>query len=252
MRLPRIIGLAGHAGVGKTTTARALEEGYGYEVGSFAGGLKEVAVRFFGLDLGPLNRAKAVWASGRAPSEEQKAAAGVVRRRLWEIGRAMLALDPECLDRAAMHFADQGVAALRPGERGSSSLVLCPDGIYRPKVVFDDVRRASELRSIRSRGGEVLWLDGPTSFPVDGRDTEISPSDCLCTVDVSWAANEARAIRASGRKQEARQVFGYEAIKAILNATGWSAAVAPVPVLDGPDDDEQGDEEIEAGESVGA
>jgi hypothetical protein len=130
--LPRLIGLVGYQRVGKTTTAKLLEEQHGYTWTRFAGPLKDM-LRVLGLtdhELdGPLKNEPCALLGGKTPVQAMQTLG-------TEWGRKMIYSD----------------LWLDTWKRRVEDLLHLGEG-----VVVDDVRFGNEAAAIRTLGGE-LWL----------------------------------------------------------------------------------------------
>lgn len=142
--MPRIIGLCGDIGCGKSTAAKFLYAEYGYGAASFAAKLKQVAREVFGLEERHVN-------GTQADKQEQLPhvtdAAGNQRTPRfileWLGTEGCRAIDPDVWVKCAMRKVD-----------------AYPD----TRWVFQDVRFPNEFQAIRDRGGvvwEVVRVGGP-------------------------------------------------------------------------------------------
>lgn len=144
MRKPFVIGLAGPAGVGKTSTARAIRALRPRAVIDSTGAPIHAMLRAFyqaaGLEpraiearvTGDLKRAPCRYLEGRTPTEAMQTLGTEWGRE--NIGGALWA--SRWTDRAVRHLAD-----------------------WRP-IINDSVRFDDEVEAIRSRGGVVIRLEG--------------------------------------------------------------------------------------------
>ncbi len=206
MPIPRILGFAGPAGVGKDKAASAVQEAFGHEPTSIADLLKDIAARCYDVDVSVLEDARVALRAGRALTDSQRRKIESVRQMLWRIGDAMKTVDPDCLMRGALRFADMSVP-LRAGKPPPKSCVA--DGlVLRPKVVFTDVRNPNEVRMIRERGGEVIRLVGPSLWgkPPSG-DSRIEDLN-LPVLDVSAAAETSITLLRAGSAEPDRPFNG--------------------------------------------
>lgn len=206
MPIPRILGFAGPAGVGKDKAASAVQEAFGHEPTSIADLLKDIAARCYDVEVGLLDDARDALRAGRALTESQQRKIESVRQMLWRIGDAMKTVDPDCLMRGALKFADMAVP-LRVGKPPPKSCVA--DGlVLRPKVVFTDVRNPNEVRMIRERGGEVIRLVGPSLWGKAPKgDSRIEDLD-LPVLDVTAAAETSITLLRAGANEPDRPFNG--------------------------------------------
>lgn len=134
---PRIIGLSGHIGSGKTWLSKRLHELYGFAPLSFASSLKD-DLQQMGFSYYDLHVDK--------PEP--------VRRLMQVYGQARRFQDP-------MYWVTRGMAQ-------AQHMMRLVDGVV---VVFDDVRFPNEANAIRDAGGVIVRLacveDVPEGFLVD-------------------------------------------------------------------------------------
>ncbi len=149
VKMPRIIGLCGDIGCGKSTVAEFLWHEYGYGGASFAAKLKAVARDVFGLEECQVNGTQA---EKQQKLEHVTDAAGNQRSARfileWLGTEGFRTIDPDVWVKYAMRKVDQ-----HGGDSPGS-----------PRWVFQDVRFPNEFQAIRDRGGvvwEVVRVGGP-------------------------------------------------------------------------------------------
>jgi hypothetical protein len=132
-KLPRVVGLAGPIGAGKSTAARALGM-LGYRVASFATPLKAVCYQIFA----PLGAEYRHFFGSQADKAELIANLGTSGRRILELvgTEGFRAAVPDVWVRA-------GLVPRFPGER----------------IVLDDVRYENEAFALREAGGLIIHLN---------------------------------------------------------------------------------------------
>lgn len=248
MAVPRIIGLAGPMGTGKSPTAHAISGRWGHEVHHFAGYLKDVAQDLYGVDLEPLRRVKQRLQSGDTPTPAELADAKAARVALLEISALLKSRDEQCFVRPVMRFAD----ARMHGREGVWGLHKIHGDLYGPSLVIDDVRFPYEVNAIQDRGGVVIRLDGPSIWPeserVEAGEVELRGMD-LVALDVSSAAHHAK--RFPGKRGQ--ELFRLEVTDLLCRLFGEPVDERPFGLLTGAEgpvdatDDEL--DELEADES---
>lgn len=154
MSVPRLIGLAGPAGCGKSTAARVLRRN-GFARVKFAGPLKAM-LRAMLFEAGVASREVRRMIEGDLKEVPQPILAGRTPRHAMqtlgtEWGRDCIAPDLWV-----------GLAMARIG-------ALLDDG---RDVVIDDVRFPNEAAAIRSLGGRVVLVDRPGVTPVAAHASE--------------------------------------------------------------------------------
>lgn len=231
MAPPRIVGLAGKAGAGKSLIAKAMEEAWGFESHSFAQLLRDLAAGAYRVNVGDLSRAKAVLRTGGTLNPQMLAAANEVRAKLWAIANGLRAIFPGVnpMVNYALAFADMEIPP-RSGQNIPRQVVLehGPDGdMWRPKVVFDDVRRQDEAAAIRERGGMVVWVSGRSLWgsEVPVTDTNITAGDCDLVLDMNKTVERADRLRERSRRTEADALFAGDALRLLDKAYGFSKAL---------------------------
>lgn len=151
---PKVIGLHGHAGVGKSLAAAYLQEAHGYTLLKFAGPLKHMA-RAIGLSHdhieGPLKELPTPLLDGKSPREFMQLLG-------TEFGRHHLGED-FWVNRAM----DNVHRILDVGGR----------------VVLDDVRFLNEASAVHDIGGVVIEIERPGVGPVNSHSSDniAVPSD---------------------------------------------------------------------------
>lgn len=206
MAVPRILGFAGPAGSGKDRAGRAVQDAFGHEPTAIADLLKDIAARCYDVDVGLLEDAREALAAGKTLTESQARKIAEVRAALWRIGDAMKTVDPDCLIRGAMRFADMAVPAraCKPAPKGC----VKDGGMLRAKVVFTDVRNPNEIRWIRERGGAVVKIQGPSLWgpkPVHVVADNRLETDDLPVLDVSAVAEECITLQRAGSPEPWRR-----------------------------------------------
>lgn len=165
-RSSRLIGLAGPAGVGKSTVAQALvacsrELFYGHpaERLRFAGPLKDML-----LALG-LTREQVDGADKETPCDLLGGKSARIAMRTLGVEWGRTCIDPDLWVRATLKRAEQALLA------GST-------------VVIDDVRFDNEAAAIRKLGGIVVKLqrDGVQASNVHASEAGLSPLSIYCVV----------------------------------------------------------------------
>lgn len=157
--IPRILGLCGVAGVGKSEAAAAVEDRCGHERTSFGAWLRDIATACYDVDSGRLGDLKVRLRGGDVLAAEEVAEAAGIRAKLRAIGSGMKAIDEHCFTRPALLFASSGIKPRGPIQR---SVRLEKDGLWYPKIVIDDVRWPEEVKAIEALGGTVVRLVGPS------------------------------------------------------------------------------------------
>ena len=175
VRLPRIIGLCGDIGSGKSTVAKFLWEEYGYGAASFAAKLKAVAKDVFGLTDEQVNGTQAEKAAPIPHVMDRAGNPRSARFILEYLGtEGFRAIDPYVWVDYAMRKVDQH----SDGSPGS------------PRWVFQDVRVPNEFEAIRDRDG-VVWevvRDDKPPFPVSTYDAYTSCYLVWCGSDAESGA----------------------------------------------------------------
>lgn len=144
-----IIGLAGAAGCGKTTSARYLEQQYGMACLAFADPVKRSAW---------LLHPEWTWEQVHGRSKESVDKRGISPRAVFqEIGSAGRRVHPDYW----LFAAERTLAAWRAEQEANQS-----------GVVWTDVRYDNEAAWVRGQGGLVVRLVRSAAQPVRGHESE--------------------------------------------------------------------------------
>lgn len=147
MRRPKLIGLVGYAGSGKSTAAEHIQAVYRYDRIKFAGTLKRM-LRSLGLSLqevdGDLKEKPCDLLCGKTPRYAMQTLG-------TEWGRDLI--HPDIWVNSTMRLVDS----------------------MENEVVIDDVRFESEMKAIRIRGGVLWYVFRPEVHPLGAHVSEAGP-----------------------------------------------------------------------------
>jgi hypothetical protein len=167
--MPRIIGLCGDIGSGKSTVAWFLRMEYGYSEASFAAKLKAVAKDVFGLEERHVNGSQADKAEELDRITDAAGNKRTPRFILEWLGtEGCRTIDPDVWVKYVMRKVD---AALQRHDR--EARISLEFSLAR--FVFEDVRFPNEFQAIRDRGGvvwEVVRVGGPEQGGCTGHSSD--------------------------------------------------------------------------------
>lgn len=171
-QFPRIIGLSGRAGSGKTTVATILYEEYGYAGRTFAKTLKEAAKLIYGLSF------EQIYGDEREVVDERYGMTPrtILQRFGTEVCREV--------------HPDTWVMALERQIEPSS----LAEGNRRARYAIHDVRFTNEVEAIERWGGVVWRIVGRETPGVDSSHISERPFDVDVVIDNSGTKEELLAI----------------------------------------------------------
>ena len=154
MTIPRLIGLTGRAGSGKTTAARALCDQHGFVEVAFADPLRAGLKAMFGLhDIQltdpELKQHPIDWLAGMTP-----------RRLMQTLGTEW---GQHCISRDVW---------IRAAQRRIAHLLSLPDHWHIAGIVVSDVRYPHQAAWLREEGGTVWHLLRAQTTPRPDHDSE--------------------------------------------------------------------------------
>lgn len=152
-----VIGLAGHAQVGKDTIGGILVRDYGFTRVSFADNVREAVYR--------LNPIVEYWCSGDCDDGDVEPEAWPIKVLVDHYGWEYVKVNyPEA--RRLLQYMGTEVGREMFGESCWTDMALRQaEGIDR--VVFTDVRFANEAQVIRELGGDIWLVTRPGTGPVN-------------------------------------------------------------------------------------